>query len=196
MSAKIELYNLVKEAIATIPEVKKFGKFNNQFDTEGDEVPFLYPAVFYELSSIRWQPSMLSYPNAKETQQQKSEPIEFSLHVGYWSHEDEDTKYLALLEIVEKVYRAVSNIESDIINPCQRVSEDEDNNHTEPYVWTITFSTMLTERGQAYDIVEVSPNIKINASNTDTPWIVSDGVWKDNYVWKDNQRWIDLVINT
>jgi len=165
MSVKIELYNLVKAAIATVPEVETFGKFNNQFNTENEEQPFNNPAVFFQFSEIPWLPSMLDSFNSQGTQQQKTESLQFTLHISYWSHTPEEDKFLSLLGIVDKVHRALANIESNNINPLQRVSEEDDPDHTEPIVWQTTYSTMATEQGIAKNVSSVTPVIIVTPSN-------------------------------
>lgn len=162
MSAKIELYTLVKDAVEAIADVSYFGKFNNQFETEDREHALPYPCVLFEFTDIAWQPSMLIPFNAQGTQQQKTESLQFTLHIAYWDHRDENDKYLSLLDIVDKVYRALANIDSDSVNPLQRVSEGDDSNHTEPIVWRTTFATMLTEKGIEKAVSSVSPGVTIN----------------------------------
>jgi hypothetical protein len=166
MSVKIELYNKVKEAIGTIPEIKTFGHYNNQFNTEEEELPSNNPAVFIEFSNMSWSPSMQASFNARGTQQQKSEALQFTLYISYWSHEEEEDRFLSLLGIVDKVYRALANIESDNINPLQRVSEEDDSDHTEPIVWRTTFSTMVTEPGVLKNVSDVYPvSVNVQTGN-------------------------------
>lgn len=166
MSVKVELYNLIKTAIDTIPEIETFGKFNNQFETESDEQPFNNPSVFLQMSEISWLPQSNPGFNSGQTNMQKSEEFQFTLHIGYWSHEDEEDKFLALLDLVDKVYRAITSIESDNINPIKRISEVDDSDHTEPIVWQTTFSTMLTEGGVATNETAEIIEAKVISSNT------------------------------
>lgn len=164
MSVKLELYQLVKAAVE--PFVQTFGHFNNQFDTEADECPFNNPAVFFEFSDLPWAPSQLQSFNPQGTQQQKSEECQFTLHISYWDHEDEEDKFLSLLALVGKVYRAVTTIESDNINPIQRINDEDDVDHREPIVWKTTFSTMLTECGVAKPATPVTPAVNVKTSNS------------------------------
>ena len=166
MSVKIELYNLVKTAIGTIQEVETFGKFNNQFNTEAEECPFNNPAVFFEFNEVEWKPSQLQTINAQGTQQQQTDRLEFTLHISYWDHKDEEDKYLALLDIVDKVYRVITNIQSENINPIQRITESDDPDHTEPIVWQTTFATMLTEQGIAKNVTGVTTSVNVQTSNS------------------------------
>ena len=166
MSVKLELYQLVKAAVMAIPEVETFGHFNNQFDTEEEECPFNNPAVFFEFADLPWQPSQLRAFNAAGTQQQKSESCQFTLHIGYWSHEDEDDKFSGLLALVGKIYEAVTMVESPNINPIQRLNDEDDNAHREPIVWKTTFSTMLTEPGIVKPVQPVTAYVNIQTSNS------------------------------
>jgi hypothetical protein len=166
MSVKKELYELVKAAVTALPEVKTFGHFNNQFDTEEDEQTFNNPAVFFEFADLPWQPSQLQSFNPQGTQQQKSEACQFTLHISYWSHEEEEDKFLALLDLVGKVYGGVTTIESANINPIQRLNDEDSNDHTEPIVWKTTFATMLTEQGIAKPVSPVSPSVNVQTSNS------------------------------
>ena len=165
MSVKKELYLLIKAAIATIPAIETFGKFNNQFETEDQEQSFNNPSVFLEMSEIDWLPQSQNAFNSGQTQIQQSEEFQFTLHIGYWSHEDEEDKFLALLDLVDEVYRAITSIESDNINPIKRVSEVDDSDHTEPIVWQTTFSTMLSECGVATNETAQTVDVVINSSN-------------------------------
>ena len=174
MSVKIELYNLVKAAVEGIltddPEpvrvIKTFGHFNNQFNTEAEEQPFNNPAVFFQFTEMPWQPSQHSSFNAQGTQQQESESLQFTLHISYWSHNPEEDKFLSLLDVVDKVYRALANIESDTINPLQRINDEDDPDHTEPMVWQTTFSTMVVEKGIENNKTGVSPvNVNVQTGN-------------------------------
>lgn len=166
MSVKIELYQLVKAAVEAIPEVETFGHFNNQFDTENQEEPFNNPAVFFEFSDLPWQPSQQSSYNAQGTQQQKSESCQFTLHISYWSNNPEEDKFLGVLGIADKVYRAIANIESENINPIQRLNDGDDTAHREPIVWTTTFATMLTEPGVAEAVSPVTADVNVQTGNT------------------------------
>lgn len=166
MSVKIELYNLVKAAVSTVPEIKTFGHFNNQFATERDEQPFNNPAVFFQFVDVPWLPSSLAVANPNASQEQKSQPVQFTLHISFWDHKNEEDKFLGLLDVVDKVYRAVANIESNNINPIQRINDEDDPDHTEPIVWRTTFSTMLSECGKALNVAPINPGIKIITLNT------------------------------
>jgi len=165
MSVKKELYLLIKSAVTAIPSVETFGKFNNQFETEEDECPFNNPSVFIEMSEIPWLPQSQNAFNSGQTQEQESEEFQFTLHIGYWSQEDEEDKFLALLDLVDEVYRAITSIESVNINPIKRVSEVDDTDHTEPIVWQTTFSTMLTECGVATNETAQTVDVVVNSSN-------------------------------
>jgi hypothetical protein len=166
MSVKRELYELVKAAVEAIPEIKTFSHFNNQFETEAEECPFNNPAVFFQFVDMPWQPSQLQGFNAQGTQQQQTDDCQFTLHISYWSHEDEEDKFLALLDIADKVYRAVANIESGSINPLQRINDEDDPDHREPIVWRTTFATMLTEQGIAKPVSPVTASVNVQTSNS------------------------------
>ena len=166
MSVKKDLYLLVKTAIGTIPEVKTFGKFNNQFATEEVEQPFNNPSVFFAFEAIPWQPSSTAYANSNATAQQKSELVEFALHIGYWTNDSEEDKFLGLLDLEEKIYRAITNLQGDNIGPVQRVSEIDAQDHTEPLVWQVNYSTMLTERGAANNTTAVNATPVVTTLNT------------------------------
>lgn len=166
MSVKRELYELVKAAVTAIPEIETFGHFNNQFETEEGECPFNNPAVFFEFNETVWQPSQLQETNAQGTQQQLSENCQFTLHISYWSHDDEEDKFLSLLDLVDGVYRAVANIQSENINPIQRLGDEDDNAHREPIVWKTTFVTMLSEYGIAKAVTPITAAINVQTSNT------------------------------
>lgn len=166
MSVKLELYNLIKTAIATVTEVETFGKFNNQFNTEDQECPFNNPSVFFEFAEIGWQEQSTQYQNSNSTQQQKSGELQFTLHIGYWSHEDEEDKFLALLELVHKIHIAVTGIQSDNINPIKRLNEIDDSDHTEPIVWRVIYSTMITESGEELNVTPESVAVQVDINNT------------------------------
>jgi len=166
MGVKKELYTLVKQAVEAIPSVETFGKFNNQFDTEEDECPFNMPAVFFSFESVQWRPSSTAYANSPHTPQQKSDEVFFTLRIAYWSHEDEEDKFLALIDLVDEVYRAVTGLESDYINPIQRVQDIDEVNHTEPVVWQTVFSTMLTEAAVAKNYSPVTATPVVLTSDT------------------------------
>lgn len=165
MSVKKELYLLIKAAITAIPTVEMFGKFNNQYETEDTEQSFNNPSVFLEMSEIVWLPQSQPAFNSGQTQMQKSEEFQFTLHIGYWSHEDEEDKFLAALDLVDEIYRAITSIESDNINPIKRVSEVDDSDHTEPLVWRTTFSTMLSECGVDTNETAKTVDVIIQSSN-------------------------------
>lgn len=131
MSAKKEVYLLVKGLIALIPEIKHFDVWNENVERDGEVTPFATPAVFYEWSSCVWEPSTEgTVENLDDLRPNQKGKLQFTLHIVIKKTNVADQDEIAHYDTEQLVYDALHfksalNPELDFIEgKIQRFSED------------------------------------------------------------------------
>lgn len=135
MSSKLTLFNDLKAKIALeVPEIKTFRLFNNQFDKEGTEKAFAYPAVMVEFLT-------LDYITKNEGLQEANTMLMF--HLGFSSLKTEDEEIFTL---AEKLHEALQGFYNEcIFSPLDRKRELQDVDHDAVIVWQIEYATLLVD---------------------------------------------------
>ncbi len=67
------LFLFIQSLLATVPEVKHYDWFNDQFNTQEDELPFQTPSVFIQV---------MPYQTTSMGKLRQSADINFRLHIG------------------------------------------------------------------------------------------------------------------
>lgn len=156
MSAKLVLYNAVKARLLAIKDdeevpvsiVKTSGHWNNQFDRVNEEIQFVFPAVYIEFSSLDWKTDV-GVDQKNHTQQARAN-CDITLHIGIENIKDETDSFPEDLAIIDSIYDQLNGYEDTSTNqftPLKRTTETDDNNKNNIRHWTITFNTMLSEKG-------------------------------------------------
>ena len=136
-----DLFLAIQTQILTqIPEITYVRVFNNQFlnaVTENETYDFPMPCVFVE------------FINEQEPKQlgegvQIYEPLLIKLHLGVNELDSSDgnlDQNLAIFSLKDKLFRTMNKFEPDKASVFVRVSEFQDYDHTNIYVFTQTYKT-------------------------------------------------------
>lgn len=115
---QLQLYNDLKKWITDrLPDIKSVGLYNNQFQRENVEHPFLYPVVFISFPEV-------NYTNLSHFVQ--SCEIKITLYLGFESYKDEDTY---ILQMKQDLYKCVCKFVSPDFSYPKRISEKENFDH-------------------------------------------------------------------
>ena len=160
---KLDLYNAVEEALIAITDFKNVLKFNSQDVHDSDEKKRRYPQTWIEFSDISWDPSKLKPDQANSTQEQNG-IIQITIHIESFSLKDDNDIFKSDLELISKVYRALTMLQGENFTPLQRIGEIDDINQNNVRDWQIVFTTQVTEAGVEIGQVDAAPvTIKIES---------------------------------
>jgi hypothetical protein len=160
--SKLLLFDALKEHItAKVPEIKTFRLYNNQFEKEGVEKAFAFPAVFVEFST-------LEYVTKSESLQEADTVVRF--HLGFASLKTEDRDIFIL---AGKLNFQLQNFSiANLITAFDRKREEQDSNHDAVIVWKMEYNTLLTDntanRKNKLRLVVGVPDLDVNV--TDSPY--------------------------
>ena len=123
-----------KQVLDQVKEINHMLLFNNQFDRDNEEEAFSYPNCFFEYVQLIWN------GNIKQTQTGETQ---IKLHLGFERYE---TESLTIFDTIQKVYLALQGFsDTNLFTGLQRIEEEQDTDHDQVIVWTITFSTQITD---------------------------------------------------
>jgi hypothetical protein len=116
--------------------------WNNQIklSEEGEQIPFLFPAVFIDFPYIQWA------QGGKGTQRTQ-EPLIIRLYICFESFATaENEEDLDMFDLRQKVYLAVQDFKPTQAGKLMRVAEQTDPNHTNVYMWVMDFNTTYMDK--------------------------------------------------
>lgn len=154
MSAKKEVYLLVKSLVEAIPEIKHWDYWNDNVQRDGTVDSFPTPAVFFEYTGAVWeQSSSGSTQNIDDKVPNQKGELSFALHIVIKKSETEDKDEIRHFDIEDLVYKAVhfKSFETNdfIEGKIQRSSEDAVLRHN---VWRdmpINYTATVLECGNS-----------------------------------------------
>ena len=131
MSAKKEVYLLVKGLVKDIPDIKHWDVWNDNVERDGEVDSFPTPAVFFEWTSALWEESTEgSTQNIDDSLPNQKGTLDFTLHIVIKKSQTEEKDEIDHFDIEELVYKAVhfKTIADDDTNfiegKIQRISEE------------------------------------------------------------------------
>lgn len=132
---KRDLYLAIRQQILNeVKEIKHVLFYNNQFDRDNEEEAFLYPNCFIEFNQMLW---------TSTTQGQQRGDIDVKVYLGFERYE---TESLTIFDTIQNVFVALQGFATGVLfSPLNRIEEEQDVNHDNVIVWTITFKTSLIE---------------------------------------------------
>ena len=133
------LYNAIKTKLETdVPELKHVRLFNNQFDNDNIESAFDYPVAFIEFSSMQYNDDSQGLQKAQ---------IDVTIHIGFKSFEDENTSFWNITNKVFGVLNgyAVNDGNGTTFEPLKRISEIQDIDHDNVFVWQQIYQTEILD---------------------------------------------------
>ena len=159
MSVKLELYQAVKAKLQTLTFIENVLHYNGQdLNNYQQEKAMRFPQAWIQISNVTWKPSSQQSDNLNRTQQQKSEVVALTIYYASEINLNDDTDtFEDHLTAIDLIYRALTMMETDNINPLQRVSEDDIPNNENVRIWSQTFTTMLTEQAVSKTDINSSP---------------------------------------
>ena len=108
MSAKKEIYLLVKGLIGLIPDIKHFDVWNDNVERDGEGTSFPTPAVFFEWSSATWSPSTKgSEDNLDDIIPNQHGNLQFTLHNVIKKTNVADQDELLQYDIEQLIFEAI-----------------------------------------------------------------------------------------
>lgn len=131
----VQLYKDIKEKLTDECDLKHVALFNNQYERENVENPFLYPCAF-----IEFKPS--TFKDLSVGVQQFDMVV--TIHLGFESYTEDDLK---VLELKQKIYVALQRLQSGYFALLSRVEERQNFDHGNTQVYEIDFRTT----GKDYD---------------------------------------------
>jgi hypothetical protein len=156
-NVKLDLYDAIVAKLEQVDEIENVFHFNNQPRDIEDENSYLRPACLVGFSNIVWLPSKNNAMN-NGTQEQNSATLEVNVTVESKIDLRGDTvSFPDHLLLIDKVYRALANLEGANFTPLQRIAEEDDTENTNVRRWEITFSTQITEPGVSLGQTDASP---------------------------------------
>ncbi|MDH4127164.1 MAG: hypothetical protein OEV44_00310 [Spirochaetota bacterium] len=155
-NVKLDLYNAIETALKEIAELKHVLKYNSQDKYDEKIIPKQYPQAWIHFSSIDWNSSLLMPHNKNQTQEQKG-IINITIHIEQFSLSGNETTWKPDLNLVNNVYRKLTNLKGENFTQLQRISETDDIDNNNIRDWQITFSTMVVENGVTEGHTDVAP---------------------------------------
>lgn len=154
MSAKKEVYLLVKEIINEIPEIKHFDVWNDNVERDGEVTPFPVPAVFFEWTTGIWSLSTKgNVQNLDDLRPNQQGNLTFGLHIVIKKTNVADEDELFHYDIEELVYNAIHFKSFDPPEPdfiegkIQRIGDDAILRHNVWRDWVVNYMVNVLECG-------------------------------------------------
>ena len=159
MSVKLDIFNDTVTAIKGIVDVNSVrvintvGLWNSQFETEEEEIPFNFPAVFIEFAEIPWtstnQPPSTLGPQGNVAKEQKGVGALVMLHIGHSQLDDETVSFPIIDAVNDTVYFAIQGLfKNEKYSPLLRLSEIQDVNHGRVTDLQMGFLTTMFQCGE------------------------------------------------
>ncbi len=139
-----EFYQELRQQIEDTTTVQHVRLWNNQIDLfeKGEQIPFLFPAVFIDFPSIPW----LQIGGGEATSE-----LMTRLYIVFESFATaENEEDLAIFDLRQEVYLAVQDFKPTQSSKLQRINEQTDPNHTNVYVWVMDFISNYTDPTAAF----------------------------------------------
>jgi len=156
MSAKKEVYLLVKGLIALIPEIKHFDIWNDTVERDGEVDSFPAPAVFFEWTAGLWDTSTVgSTDNYDDVLPNQKGKLQFTLHIVIKKTQTEEKDELDHYDIEQLIYEAIHfqtilNPELDFIEgKIQRIADDTILRHKVWRDWPVVYEVNVLECGKS-----------------------------------------------
>lgn len=132
---KLNLFDAIGARIsAEVPKIRTFKLFNNQFNREGAEKAFPYPALMIEFVDM-------NYTSKSERYQEADTNIIF--HLAFHSLKTEDREIFIL---AQELYQSIQGFSvPSICSPFNRSREQQDTDHDSVIVWQITYTTLMAD---------------------------------------------------
>lgn len=151
MGVKLNLYNDILTALATVTVIKTTGLWNNQFDNESLERAKNYPAVYVEFTSIPWDkthhiPNRDSSVGNVNDEQQAHDTV-ITLHCGFSELKSATEVFAAIDATLELIYFAVHGISGTQYTKVVRIAERQDTDHDRITDWQMDFTCGITQQG-------------------------------------------------
>lgn len=162
MSAKKDTYTAVRAALLAIATLKTVRLYNSQFLNLEKEATFELPAALVEFVQLSYTAKAKGIQEADTT---------VRIHVAYNSLLSEDT---AILDIMDEIQGVLQGFTSTAPHgPLNRTNETQDINHDAVSVWTMDYTTLITDVSGCTDsdLVEATLNGFIITANASKPWL-------------------------
>ena len=211
MSAKKEVYLLVKGLVSLIPEIKHWDVWNDNVNRDGEVDPFPTPAVFFEWTASSWSESTVgNEQNFDDVLPNQDGSLQFTLHIVIKKSKLQEQDELDHYDIEQLIYEAVHfktvlNSELDFIEgKIQRFSDDTILRHNTWRDWPVVYALKVIECGktgiddgtiedaQPIDF-EVEPEFTITHSGDEKPGVINNKHWQVNRDKKKIQKRADFV---
>ena len=154
MSAKKEVYLLVKELINAIPEIKHFDVWNDNVERDGEVTSFPVPAVFFEWTTALWNLSTVgNSQNSDDLRPNQQGTLTFGLHIVIKKTNVLDQDELKHYDIESLIYdkihfKSFEEPTPDFIEgKIQRIGDDAILRHKVWRDWTVTYAVNVLECG-------------------------------------------------
>lgn len=134
--SQLAIYTDIKSRLEAITGIKHVGLWNNQFERENVENPFLYPCVFIQFTND-------NFAELSKGIQQYDSVV--TLHIGFESYIDEDTAILTLKDLIYSSLHKVSNTATSSI--LYRIAERQNFDHSNIQAYEVDFRTTIKDFG-------------------------------------------------
>jgi hypothetical protein len=128
--------------LATVPSIQHIRMWNNQLDfmESGEQIPFLFPAVFVDFSTIEFSDVGDKWQTIN---------LEMNLHIcsELWNDTDQEEN-LIVFDLKDEIYKALGQVKIDNSTPLVRILEQTDTTHTNIYHYIQTWSFSITDNSQ------------------------------------------------
>lgn len=130
MSALKAVYEAIETKVATISDIKHFGKWNNQILNTEAEWQYQYPAVFVEFSFVTWEKAE-NKPGTTNVEQLQKGDLDVSLHIVTFSRDNADNTIKQALDLERKIWYNINGLNGNEFSTLQRSLIIDDDNHDE-----------------------------------------------------------------
>jgi hypothetical protein len=126
---QLEYYTALKARVETLTALKKVGLWDNQFEREPVNVPFLYPCCWIEFTDIVYSDYLKGV--------QKYDMI-VNFHLGFESFKTED---IEILQLKQDLHNVVHTFQSDYNTKLLRRGEVQNFDHTNIQEYILSYET-------------------------------------------------------
>jgi len=127
-----QLFIDLRDRLRTSNEIKHVALFNSQYTHEKEEKVFQFPATFVEFSRMDYR---------SESYGVEKVDIEITIHVCFRQLVED----LSFMDIIQNVSYLLHKWGGTYFSPLQRVSEEQDSDHDNVFVWKLVFKTTATD---------------------------------------------------
>jgi len=159
MSVKSNIWKGLKAKLLELKNegvLKHYAIYNTQIESESTEIPFDFPALFVEFSSIIWERTGLRAVNSAQKNKQIGN-VTITFHIAFEKYSSETDAFEEIDAEIDKIIEKFHVVVIDEFETALlRSAERQDSNHNNVIVWQVDFTCMVQETFEDKTVIDAT----------------------------------------